>query len=385
MRELLVKVKYKALDYIRTYYDDLLMMLGFVLTFFLVINCIRLFGEMEMVSKGERSFSNEYIAEYTMNEEEIQNIDIEKLISLLQKYQVNVFLENCYVARGDLLEYMPVSVCISSSLGIEFSLEKGKVLKLMGEDNIDGEILIGKSLEEYVQIKENKEYITLGGQEFLVGGVLNYVGIDDESVYILWEQLNENQKKNLITEIESYCLNYNNVNLQIAMQSDTSLDAIYQELSEKISANLYGQIQVADEKEDRDVFDSARKKINVMLSVILLVFSLISCIVISDLWFSRRKKEFLIRKAFGYNMRQIAVLLIKEIGRMSLVSLLVSIPMQMIYSFCKHYGTTDMITSIIQIFALLIGVLAVDGIVMIRPYLKISKLNPSQNIIDSAE
>ena len=163
------------------------------------------------------------------------------------------------------------------------------------------------------------------------------------------------------------------------------MDSIYQELSEKISANLYGQIQVADEKEDRDVFDSARKKINVMLSVILLVFSLISCIVISDLWFSRRKKEFLIRKAFGYNMRQIAVLLIKEIGRMSLVSLLVSIPMQMIYSFCKHYGTTDMITSIIQIFALLIGVLAVDGIVMIRPYLKISKLNPSQNIIDSAE
>ena len=379
------KAKYKMLDYIRMYYDNLLMIVGFVLSFFLVINCIRLLGEMEMTSKGESAFPNEFTAKYTMNEEETQKVDIEKLILMLQEYQVNILLENCYVARGDLLEYMPVSVCISSSLGIEFSLEKGKVLKLMGEDNIDGEILIGKSLEEYVQIKENKEYITLGGQEFLVGGVLNYVGIDDESVYILWEQLNENQKKNLITEIESYCSNYNNVNLQIAMQSDTSLDAIYQELSEKISANLYGQIQVADEKEDRDVFDSARKKINVMLSVILLVFSLISCIVISDLWFSRRKKEFLIRKAFGYNMRQIAVLLIKEIGRMSLVSLLVSIPMQMIYSFCKHYGTTDMITSIIQIFALLIGVLAVDGIVMIRPYLKISKLNPSQNIIDSAE
>ena len=211
------------------------------------------------------------------------------------------------------------------------------------------------------------------------------MGIDDESVYILWEQLNEEQKKDLITEIEKYCLNFNNVNLQITMQSNTSLDTIYQELSEKISTDLYGQIQVAVEKEDRDVFDSARKKINVMLSVILLIFSVISCIVISDLWFSRRKKEFLIRKAFGYNMRQIAVVLIKEISRMSLVSLLISVPLQMIYSYCKHYGTADMRTSIILILDLLIGVLAVDGIVMIRPYLKISKLNPSQSIIDSAE
>ncbi len=384
MRELFVKVKYKVLDYIRTYYDNVLMVLGFVLSFFLVINCIRLLGEMEMTSKGESAFPNEFTAKYTMNEEETQKVDIEKLILMLQEYQVNILLENCYVARGDLLEYMPVSVCISTPLGMKFVLEKG-VLNLKEQGSIDGEILIGKSLKDYVWIKKNKEYITLGGQEFSVGGVLDYVGIDDESVYILWEQLNEEQKKDLITEIEKYCLNFNNVNLQITMQSNTSLDTIYQELSEKISTDLYGQIQVAVEKEDRDVFDSARKKINVMLSVILLIFSVISCIVISDLWFSRRKKEFLIRKAFGYNMRQIAVVLIKEISRMSLVSLLISVPLQMIYSYCKHYGTADMRTSIILILDLLIGVLAVDGIVMIRPYLKISKLNPSQSIIDSAE
>ena len=384
MRELFVKVKYKVLDYIRTYYDNVLMVLGFVLSFFLVINCIRLLGEMEMTSKGESAFPNEFTAKYTMNEEETQKVDIEKLILMLQEYQVNILLENCYVARGDLLEYMPVSVCISTPLGMKFVLEKG-VLNLKEQGSIDGEILIGKSLKDYVWIKKNKEYITLGGQEFSVGGVLDYVGIDDESVYILWEQLNEEQKKDLITEIEKYCLNFNNVNLQITMQSNTSLDTIYQELSEKISTDLYGQIQVAVEKEDRDVFDSARKKINVMLSVILLIFSVISCIVISDLWFSRRKKEFLIRKAFGYNMRQIAVVLIKEISRMSLVSLLISVPLQMIYSYCKHYGTADMGTSIILILDLLIGVLAVDGIVMIRPYLKISKLNPSQSIIDSAE
>ena len=384
MRELFVKVKYKVLDYIRTYYDNVLMVLGFVLSFFLVINCIRLLGEMEMTSKGESAFPNEFTAKYTMNEEETQKVDIEKLILMLQEYQVNILLENCYVARGDLLEYIPVSVCISTPLGMKFVLEKG-VLNLKEQGSIDGEILIGKSLKDYVWIKKNKEYITLGGQEFSVGGVLDYVGIDDESVYILWEQLNEEQKKDLITEIEKYCLNFNNVNLQITMQSNTSLDTIYQELSEKISTDLYGQIQVAVEKEDRDVFDSARKKINVMLSVILLIFSVISCIVISDLWFSRRKKEFLIRKAFGYNMRQIAVVLIKEISRMSLVSLLISVPLQMIYSYCKHYGTADMRTSIILILDLLIGVLAVDGIVMIRPYLKISKLNPSQSIIDSAE
>ena len=384
MRELFVKVKYKVLDYIRTYYDNVLMVLGFVLSFFLVINCIRLLGEMEMTSKGESAFPNEFTAKYTMNEEETQKVDIEKLILMLQEYQVNILLENCYVARGGLLEYMPVSVCISTPLGMKFVLEKG-VLNLKEQGSIDGEILIGKSLKDYVWIKKNKEYITLGGQEFSVGGVLDYVGIDDESVYILWEQLNEEQKKDLITEIEKYCLNFNNVNLQITMQSNTSLDTIYQELSEKISTDLYGQIQVAVEKEDRDVFDSARKKINVMLSVILLIFSVISCIVISDLWFSRRKKEFLIRKAFGYNMRQIAVVLIKEISRMSLVSLLISVPLQMIYSYCKHYGTADMRTSIILILDLLIGVLAVDGIVMIRPYLKISKLNPSQSIIDSAE
>lgn len=384
MRELFVKVKYKVLDYIRTYYDNVLMVLGFVLSFFLVINCIRLLGEMEMTSKGESAFPNEFTAKYTMNEEETQKVDIEKLILMLQEYQVNILLENCYVARGELLEYMPVSVCISTPLGMKFVLEKG-VLNLKEQGSIDGEILIGKSLKDYVWIKKNKEYITLGGQEFSVGGVLDYVGIDDESVYILWEQLNEEQKKDLITEIEKYCLNFNNVNLQITMQSNTSLDTIYQELSEKISTDLYGQIQVAVEKEDRDVFDSARKKINVMLSVILLIFSVISCIVISDLWFSRRKKEFLIRKAFGYNMRQIAVVLIKEISRMSLVSLLISVPLQMIYSYCKHYGTADMRTSIILILDLLIGVLAVDGIVMIRPYLKISKLNPSQSIIDSAE
>ena len=378
------KVKYQLLDYLKTYYDNGLLILGFVLSFFLVINCVRLLGEMETVSNRKSGFPNEFTAEYTMNEEEIQKVDIEKLILVLQEYPVNILLENCYVARGDLLEYMPVSVCISAPLGMEFALEKG-VLNLKEQSTIDGEILIGKSLKEYVRTKNSKEYITLGGQEFLVGGVLDYVGIDDESVYILWEQLNENQKKDFIIEIENYCLNFNNVNLQITMQSNTSLDTIYQELSEKISTDLYAKIQVADEKEDRDVFDSARKKINVMLSVILLIFSVISCIVISDLWFSRRKKEFLIRKAFGYNMRQIAVVLIKEISKMSLVSLFISILLQMIYSYCKHYGTADMRTSIIQIFSLLLGVLAVDGIVMIRPYLKISQLNPSQSIIDSAE
>ncbi len=379
------KAKYKMLDYIRMYYDNLLMIVGFVLSFFLVINCIRLLGEMEMVSRGESAFPNEFTAAYSMNEEELQEIDIKTMISLLQKYPVNSLLENCHVARGDLLEYMPIAICVSTPLGMEFSLEKGTVLKLMGQGSIDGEILIGKSLKEYVEIKGNKEYITLGGQEFLVGGVLDYVGIDDESVYILWEQLSEEQKKNLITEIEKYCLDFKHVNLQITMQSNTSLDAIYQKLSEAVRANLYGQIQVAGEKEDRDVFDSARKKINAMLSAILLFFSVTSCIVISDLWFSRRKKEFLIRKAFGYDMSQITAVLIKEIGKLSLISLLISIPLQMIYSYCKHYGTADMRTSIFQMVSLLIGVLVVDGIVMIRPYIKISKLNPSQSVIDSAE
>ncbi len=95
----------------------------------------------------------------------------------------------------------------------------------------------------------------------------------------------------------------------------------------------------------------------------LFIFCILGCMIVSCVWMKRRKKEIIIRKALGSDMRAIVVVLLRDICIMLVVALLLSFAIAVFQSFLVGelwFGNEYMISNLaILIVAILLMMLVV--------------------------
>ncbi len=249
--------------------------------------------------------------------------------------------------------------------------------------NENGQILIGESLKEYLSDDEGKR-MNLSDEHYSVKGVLKNYGMSrqDERMILLYENLSPGQKNSLIKQIAEDYVRFNyDIGITICLGSSdaVSLENVYQSFSDDLNGIDNTEVIPVPTKEyigERNYWYQFYHSIFGNISVI---FAVVNGIVVSNLWYQRRRREFLIRRIFGYGKGRIWLLMWKEMGKTALGSLLCSTFIWTIYVWIKGSKMEwDFIG--LQCLVMACATVLVILVTTICPYIKTMALEPAEGL-----
>lgn len=173
-----------------------------------------------------------------------------------------------------------------------------KITEALGDDS---GVYIGESLLEATELENEKRYIELSGIRFPVAGILenHSSGGADHTVFILWERCGEEQKQELLRAIPS--------NHSILLQSRKDLTGICLQVTEKLTE--LGMQGLTVEAAYVELENRWYRTYYSLFQGVTAVFCLITCWAASGYWIAGKQREIVIRRTFGYDLRQLAFFL----------------------------------------------------------------------------
>ena len=236
--------------------------------------------------------------------------------------------------------------------------------------------IVGKDInEKYVRTINDKRYIEIEKTLYEVIGVIgiDYDPLDFNGNIIIpalsiptntYEEINKNKtlKITLFNNKEETYNTYINIKKKIH-DIDSSIG---------IQAHLVPELSI-------DVVSLAMKRTK--KQVLMYLFSLVNCVIVSGYWINRRKYEIAIRKIFGYTNKEITMLLAKELFAIVLFSFLVSIVVQLLLGSIYNSITDSLFTfNYINLFVGLIFVVITTIITVVVPARMVVKMQPAEGI-----
>lgn len=170
--------------------------------------------------------------------------------------------------------------------------------------------LIGKSLLEYVVLKEGKKYIDIEGETYEVLGIVglkNQLSLWDNRIFMPFSSLPQKVRQSICSS--------NEINF-ILYSIETKAEEMVQNLSELIDANgtdmlyeEYGEIQV------EDVMENVVNSQDQIFTIALLgyIVALIYAINIVIFWIEKRRYEIAVCKAVGYTNQDVVKMIYSEL------------------------------------------------------------------------
>lgn len=357
----------RIISYVRRNYDNILMVIGFALTFFLFTNVTRLLFDFISISGDSDGYP--YTATYQYLPERMEAEDIQEIVKALSDKKLNCKIEGSYFQIGELFDRTQVSVyLVADALPDE---------KREGWSQADNSVIIGNTIKAFVDTKDSEAYLAMEGMEYQVFECLQNYTIDDNRIYIYWSNLTPQYQNAIIDALNEKLTSYEN--FYLTFQSDTPFDAKLDGFVDIISDRV---IRIT-EYDNSEFLVSFQTKFFTIASVMLTVFAVICSIVISGLWISRRKREYLIRRTFGYDTGHIVRIILKESGSLALLSLALSWLLEAVYMWINEIYMVNLSQAILGILFSFLGSIVIELIVMLYPMIQIVHTRPTQSAIDS--
>lgn len=343
------------------------MVIGFSLTFFLFTNVTRLL--LDFMSLSDDSDGYPYTATYQYLPERIEAKDIQEIVEALSDKELNCKIEGSYFQIGELFDRTQVSVYLVADA----------LLDVKGEEwcAANNSVIVGNTVKPFVNDNGTGTCLMMEGMEYPIFEYLQNHTIDDNRIYLYWENLTPQYQNAVIDALNEKWTSHEN--LYLTFQSDTPIDA---EL-EKFLALTSDRVIHMPRYDNSEYLVSYQTKFFMIASVTLTVFAISCSIVISGLWISRRKREYLIRRTFGYDTGHIARLILKESGSLALLSLLLSWLLETAYMWINGIYMTDLRQSIIGILFSFLGAAVIVFLIMLYPMLQVVHTQTTQSAIDS--
>lgn len=247
------------------------------------------------------------------------------------------------------------------------------------EDSDKGKMLValGRDKYKYAYEKDGKYWITIAGDVYEVCGVIgsevsNYW---DYKVVLNINCLGEETLKNIISRRnytlelssnkgdlqESYSFVYSNI---MSLDSTSAISA--KKLNSKGNSTM------------RNTFGRENLRVN----IVVYVFCILNCMVMSEFWIIQRKKELAIRKTFGMSNLRIIFHIVQNIISLIITAFLIFI---VIYGVARLIGWE--IVGLIDVsfytcVAIICVIIVSSAVTMMYPIYKIIKLNPAVSLSD---
>lgn len=351
------------------------MLAVFCISFFVIISVIRLQTKQNaaMIQKEKEHYISNYIFQYqTIDQEEINaKLQVEKL-KLTQGNVIIIF--STVVGNG--YSSAPVHIVASYNEPLTEELEKGR---FPTENEIaHGRkcVVIGEGLLRFAEQKEKGREITIDGVSYEILGVLKDVTGDgtDNRVIVFHNCFAEKTMKGLNGEnwfIIEYGSNQGELNQVGELQA-----WLYQFAPPEHFVKI--NQKDADDLNDARTIEEMMRYYNKYVLYVLFAFCMGACFVVSSVWVKRRRKELVIRMAFGSSFRRVVGVLLKDIGIMMGLSLLINIVLFTIQGVITGEQWIDQSYLVHDLLYLILAGLIVIAVTLIQPLRLVATISPAE-------
>ena len=109
-------------------------------------------------------------------------------------------------------------------------------------------------------------------------------------------------------------------------------------------------------------------------------FSLLNCVVISDIWFKRRYKVFVIKRTFGFDMWDIIVNLLKDLLLYCSMSTMIAFVAQILYSYVTGKNSIRIEYMVDNMISIAGSMVIIILITVAIPIIRIRRITPATQI-----
>lgn len=334
--------------YLRNKRMDILLLAAFVMVAFVVSNAgsLVLKIQAEKEEKHSASYKNrmEFWLNSTTDSEFPEHID-----------------ELCGVAKGADCK---ITSQYYVRVGDEFQSYVADVV-LQETEESDVKILLGEAWREYTYDKKGKMYICLSEVECEVSAFLpNYSASGHDERIVLYYDRVPQELRDVLDRTEG--------SIMLLIESNLDISDVCRQLRLCWEKEYNLEVNQNDYYEEGDTLTILYLMLNKTFVTVLFVFVLIHSIMISELWISTRKKELVIRRAYGYSRGRIVCYVLKKFAQFMLTALGIELLLQLLYqlicggiptqSFWEGQGLTVLGMMAVVLFVLMIHMFRLTGL-----------------------
>lgn len=366
-------------------YTTVLLIIGFVLSCFVAVNVMSLLNSIQSMQKSnsKSKYNNECDIDVVAGEtaKVLDDKKFENFLTDVKCNKGNLCLYGYFSIIGDGMNNPCTFISLSENESVPMNIVWGRMPSKKEIRNKKNVIMVGTLLESYIKKQNNKKFIYLDDVKYEVTGIFKsdyQIGrrrIMDLFTY--YNCIDSKAKKN--------AKSYTDFVLTFRYGSSVNSKAVAKNNVNKIKsiAEKYGYPEIKLDYSNNDNSNkllNAKIKLNEYLLYVTFGFTLINCMVISNVWSKKRYNEFVIRRTFGYSIIDMVRLLFKDLAGYGVIAMVLGIAIQTIYAGIfgrEHLKSEYMVKNILYLCILLILVLIVTVVV---PILHIRKILPATEI-----
>lgn len=361
---------------LRDKYSTILLITGFVLSCFVAVNVLTMMNEVknQQNRKSKSDYKNTKNFEREMPEE-ITKDKIEKVVQELHTDNGNVFIYGYYSFVGSGLYNPCIYLIVSENEKADRQFIWGRMPNEEERRNKENVIAAGTNMNPYIQEKDGEKYIEIDSTEYkVVGSYESYDNLNQENnmdICTYYECADE-KLKHSVADLAVFNVKYG---------SSVVVGAAYNNEILKIENVLDNNgINESTYYEEDDTLANIKQRINQYFMYLTFIFTLINCMVISNIWIKRRYNELVIRRTYGYGMADIIKLVLKDLAVYGGISMIIGIILQTVYAAAlgKSMLKLNYAGENLLFFAVILGIIIiVSGLI---PVLQIRKIVPASDI-----
>lgn len=373
----MVKYKRKINLFFRNKSITLLLILGLIISYFIVINGVSMINEIskKQINNKKEAYENE--KKFLMSEgrgeylDDIESVKYKNtLIDMFTNLDMgkgNLIIEGHIVFIGNSLRGVYSDIIVSLEDKLDKKIVNGRMPTEDELKNKENVVLISTEIQEFVDVVDGIDTILIDNETYKVVGVFKTNDITEGRADIIMFMDTFSDEY-----IEEICDNYQVYEICFGGNiTEEDYDALIEKI---INA---GQI-VEEDYDDETQENKNREKFNNRFMIILFCFSMINCMVITNVWINSRFRELLIRKTMGYSMIQIVKLVITDLFKYSIVSVIIAAIVQFLTNNILIKNSVAMEYTLDNLLYLVLAIIVIIMTSIIIPMIKLGKILPSK-------
>lgn len=235
--------------------------------------------------------------------------------------------------------------------------------------NQDGGVFVGENFAS-----ETGE-VTIFRDTYPLGGVYenDVSGGYDDRISVFYHTLTEKSVGMLI----QYLQQSDTVSLEF--EADEAMDGELDDCCEEICDLGFGTV-TGSAKEDVNYFSGVYKSFHKAGMAAVSIFAVANCYIVVCIWMERRRKEFAIKKAFGYGWRDFFTEIVRDIAVCMVLAFPSSLVIQLIYATATGENLLTGRLIVVKYVVVALGLIAVALFAVWIPLYRIWKMEPVEGI-----
>jgi hypothetical protein len=322
------------------HYSTYLLLLGIMVSFVAFLNGTNIYQQINIALQEVNEYQYKY--SYYIGISDIK--DIGTITNELSRLTGNVVVTDCVVYLDDNF-YHDCEIILKQNENLPYPVE------IINEN---GEVIIGEELEKLCFEENGISYISINNSAASVKGI-----VSSEKSDLLNYKL-------IITENADNVDKYFSDSLSLAVEYGSNTHDTTEEVGTFCTSN-FKTATIYYEKEDEKYIEVGSQNADEKFYLIIAIFAMVNCVVISEFWILRRKQEIIIRKLWGFSNIKIFKMLYGQMMVITVAAILLVLLGQLVTALVQQsYGDISLYRLVISI----LFVVAASFIIVLLPIYK---------------